>query len=209
MAAGAGSARAAMMGTAAVIRLVLVLLAACLLAPPATAGSREALEALSGTYASAAPEPWGPGAWGTRRFTFDGGRWGLTFTLALDPRMEARVFSFRTLGAYAVGTQAAVPGAHAAVFGEERKFVTLHTADPKLAAAFGLAACGLVPGVEKDISQDGCARWKPVAQCGEDHDLLMLDGQGRLFFGQRPQDNDMCTSARRPGALFPHPVVRQ
>jgi hypothetical protein len=133
----------------------------------------------------------------------------MTFTLALDPGMQARVFSFRTLGPYAVGAPSSVAGAYEAVFGEERKFVTLHATDPKLVAAFGLAGCGLVAGVEADISAQGCARWKPVAQCGEDHDLLALDAQGRLFFGQRPQDNDMCTPDRRPAALFPHPVVRQ
>lgn len=189
------------------IRTAFICLAACLLAAPAAAGSRAALEGLSGTYASAAPEPWGPGAWGTRSFTFEGGRWGLTFTLALDPRMEAKVFSFRTLGPYRV-LEPVAGGAHAADFGEERKFVTLHTPDPRLVQAFGLAGCGLVPGVEKDISEAGCARWKPVATCGTDHDLLAMDGQGRLFFGVRPQDNDMCTPDRRPAALFPHPLLR-
>jgi hypothetical protein len=191
-------------------RVAFACLAACLLAAPAApaaAGSRQALETLSGTYASAAPEPWGPGAWGTRSFAFEGGRWSLTFTLALDPRMEAKVFSFRTFGPYRV--LAPVAGAtHAADFGEERKFVTLHAADPALVAAFGLGGCGLVPGVEKDISEAGCARWKPVATCGTDHDLLAMDGQGRLFFGERPRDNDMCTPDRRPAALFPHPLLR-
>ena len=30
----------------------------------------------------------------------------------------------------------------------------------------------------------------------------------RLFFGERPRDNDMCTPDRRPAALFPHPLLR-
>jgi len=58
-----------------------------------------------------------------------------------------------------------------------------------------------------DISERGCAGWKPVADCAEDHDLLALGPQG-LQFGVRPRDNDMCTPDRRPTALLPAVVPR-
>jgi hypothetical protein len=167
-----------------------------------------ALRALSGTWTSPAPEPW-YGAWGTRSFTFSDGRWSLDFLFALDPAMAHPVFRFRTGGPYAVGAaSAAVPGAFEAVFGETTKHLTLLTTDAALAARMGLAECGLTVGVEADISVRGCASWKPVAVCGEDHDLLALDPAGRLRFGVRPRDNDMCTPDRRPTALLP-PVLRQ
>ncbi len=163
----------------------------------------QALRTLSGRYASEAPEPW-YGAWGTRVFTFGEGRWSLDFTLALDPAMQRGVFRFRTGGGYALGAPSrAVPGAFEAVFLEEVKLVTLLSVDPAIAAAFGLAACGLRPGVETDVSARGCAAWAPVADCGEDHDLLALDPDGGLRFGVRPRDNDMCTADRRPTALLP------
>jgi hypothetical protein len=177
-------------------------------APHARADDRAALEALSGTYASGAAEPW-YGAWGTREFAFRDGQWTLVFTFALDPELQRPVFRFRTGGPYRVGAPAAaVPGAFEAVFLEDSKHLTLLTADPALAAAMGLAACGLTPGVEADISARGCAGWKPVAACREDHDLLALDAAGGLRFGVRPRDNDMCTPDRRPTALLP-PVWRR
>ena len=167
----------------------------------------DALRALSGTYASTAPEPW-YGGFGTREFTFGDGRWGLVFTHALDPGMEVKTFQFVTEGPYAVGEAVAgVPGAFAGDFTEEVKKVRLVMEDPEMIAAFGMAECGLVPGEVVDISETGCAGWKPVAECGVDHDLFAMDAKG-VYFGVRPADNDMCTPDRRPTALL-MPVVRQ
>lgn len=185
------------------------LVLASLLAPaPAAADEdRATLSTLDGVYASSAPEPW-YGGYGTRRFTFGNGRWGLTFVHALDPAMSMKTFQFRTEGGYSIGERSkAVPEAFEAVFLEERKLVTLLTGDAALVEAFGFAGCGLTKDVEVDISETGCAGWKPVAECGEDHDLLALDGDG-LRFGVRPADNDMCTPDRRPTTLL-MPVVRQ
>lgn len=188
----------------------LVALAAPPVAPPATDTLRTGpavattLQTLSGTYASAGPEDWGRGTFGRRTFTFDRGAWTLDFVLALDPGFTAPVFAFRTHGTYRVGApSAAVPGAFEAVFGEDAKHVTLLTTDPGLAQAFGLSACGLTPGVEKDVSAQGCAAWRPVAVCAEDHDLLALSTTGALHFGVRPADNDLCTADKRPVALLP------
>ncbi|MEL7003590.1 MAG: hypothetical protein AAFN93_12775, partial [Bacteroidota bacterium] len=92
-------------------------------------------------------------------------------------------------------------------FGEDKKIVTLKTDDSQLIEAFGFSACGLTPFVEKDISVNGCALWKSVADCPADFDLLSLDDKGRLYFGERPADNDMCTEDKRPTALTP-PVTK-
>ena len=168
---------------------------------------RETLRALSGAYASAAPEPW-YGGYGTREFAFGDGRWSLVFTHALDPEMRMGTFQFLTEGPYEVGAaSAAVPGAFEGNFGEERKRVRLLTDDPEVIAAFGMAECGLVPGETVDISEAGCASWRPVAECGTDHDLLAMDAGG-VYFGVRPADNDMCTPDRRPAALLMPVVAR-
>jgi hypothetical protein len=165
------------------------------------------LEALSGVYASTAPEPW-YGGFGTRRFEFQSGSWSLVFEHALDEKMERKTFRFRTFGPYRIGEKSAsVAGAYEAIFGERQKLVTLLTDDPGIVANFGFAACGLHLGVEVDVSVKGCAGWKPVAVCGEDHDLLALEG-ARLYFGVRPRDNDMCTPDKRPTALL-GPVLRR
>jgi len=170
-------------------------------------GSAAELAALDGVWASPAAEPW-YGGFGTREFAFAGGRWELTFTHALDPEMKMKTFVFRTGGPYTVGAaSASVQGAHEAVFGEEWKKLTSFIEDAGMAKAFGFAPCGLVAGVEKDISAEGCANWKPVAQCGEDHDLLAMK-DGKLYFGVRPADNDMCTPDKRPTALLGPVVAR-
>lgn len=167
-------------------------------------GGKPQLQSLSGKYASQGSEDWGRGTFGRRQFTFDKGKWTLDFTLALDPQMTKKVFSFRTYGAYRVlKPSRVVKGAFDAVFYEDAKFVTLHAVEPQLVQGFGLSGCGLSPGVEKDISTSGCALWKPVSSCREDHDLLAVDKTGALFFGRRPQDNDMCTADKRPTALLP------
>jgi hypothetical protein len=161
-----------------------------------------ALSSLHGTFASAGAEPW-YGGYGFREFVFSDGNWSLTFNHALDPDMTLRTFQFRTGGSYTVGPESdAVPGAFRTVFREDWKHLTLLAPDPATVQAFGMADCGLTPNLETDISASGCAAWRPVADCGEDHDLLALDATG-LRFGVRPPDNDMCSASKTPSALLP------
>jgi hypothetical protein len=100
-----------------------------------------------------------------------------------------------------------VPGAFHTVFDEDWKHLTLLTPVPEIAAAMGMADCGLTVNLEADISETGCAAWRPVADCGEDHDLLALTEAG-LHFGVRPADNDMCTADKTPTALLTAVVAR-
>jgi hypothetical protein len=190
--------------------LVLVAAAACLVAlAPARAETADAvvLSALSGTYESAGAEPW-YGGYGTREFVFSNGSWSLTFIHALDPDMTLRTFQFRTGGTYQVGAPSDdVPGAFRTQFNEDWKHLTLLTADPGLAQAFGMGDCGLTVNLEADISDTGCAAWRPVEVCGADHDLFALDATG-LRFGVRPEDNDMCSEDKTPTALLPAVVKR-
>lgn len=170
--------------------------------------AKKKLQNLSGTYKDPKGVNWGRGTYGTREFTFDKGKWTLNFVLALDPEMKNQVFVFRTAGTYKVlDKSTSVKDAYNALFLEDKKFVTIKTADQNLLTAFGLAPCGFVKDVEKDISITGCSLWKPVSECNEDHDLLYLDKEGKLYFGVRPPDNNMCTADKRPTQLY-LPVVK-
>lgn len=141
---------------------------------------RGALEAAHGTYLSAAPEPW-YGGFCTREFIFADGQWQLIFTHALDPAMTMRTFQFRTGGPFEIGNASdAVDGAYRGVFYEDWKHVTLLTENPEIVAAMGMAECGLTFNQETDISETGCAAWRPVAECGEDHDLFAMDAGGSI-----------------------------
>ena len=165
------------------------------------------LENLKGTYADQAPYNYGK-AWGKRVFTFDKGQWTLDFTLALDPEMKMQVFKFRTFGNYQIQEKSPqVANTYHAVFYEEKKFLTLKTSDENLIKAFGFAPCHLTIDVEQDISANGCSAWKSVKDCPGDYDLLSLDKEGKLYFGNRPADNDMCSAEKRPNSLTP-PVVK-
>jgi hypothetical protein len=168
---------------------------------------KKRLENLSGTYADQQPYAYGT-AWGKRVFTFNKGSWTLDFTLALDKELKMPVFQFRTYGNYIVQEKStSVANTYNAVFYEEKKFLTLKTADENLINAFGFAACQMKKDVEMDVSEKGCSGWKSVAECPADHDLLSLDKDGKLYFGNRPQDNNMCSADKRPTSLTP-PVVK-
>jgi hypothetical protein len=193
--------------TARLVSIALVLAAALPAAAVAEAPGADALRALHGTYISPAVEEW-YGGFGTREFVFADGQWSLTFTHALDPQMTMRTFQFRTGGAYRVeGPSPVVEGAFHTVFDEDWKHLTLLTAVPEIVAGMGMADCGLTVNLEADISETGCAAWRPVAICGEDHDLLAVTDAG-LHFGVRPADNDMCTPDKVPTALLPAVVAR-
>ena len=163
---------------------------------------RAEVEAVTGTFRSAAPEEW-YGGFGMREFTFANGQWQLIFTHALDPAMTMRTFQFRTGGPFEIGQESeAVAGSFHGVFHEDWKHVTLLTDNPKIVAGMGMAECGLTYNLETDISETGCAAWRPVAQCGEDHDLFAMDTTG-VYFGVRPADNDRCSADKTPTALLP------
>jgi hypothetical protein len=190
------------------LTLTTVLLATRLVAQP-IATSATKLSQLSGIYADASSYEYGKGVFGKRTFSFNHGTWTLHFTLAVDPGLKNVVFEYRCVGTYTVLEKSkTVANAYDALFYTDKKFVTLKTADAGLAQAFGLSPCGLELNVEKDVSVVGCAGWRPVAVCRDDHDLLALDAKGGVYFGVRPRDNDMCTPDKRPTALTP-PVVRQ
>lgn len=165
------------------------------------------LENLSGTYADPQPYPYGK-AWGKRMFTFNKGKWTLHFTLALDSEMTLQVFKFRTFGTYKIQEKSPkIADTYHAVFYEEKKFLTLKTSDEHLIKAFGFAPCNMTIDVEQDVSLSGCSGWKSVRDCPGDYDLLSLDKKGKLHFGSRPQDNDMCSEDKRPTSLTP-PVIK-
>ena len=168
---------------------------------------KDKLESLSGTYADAKPYAYGQ-AWGQRVFTFNKGKWTLVFTLGLDPELKMKVFEFRTVGTYRLQEPSKiVANTYNAVFYEDKKFVTVKTTDQNLINAFGFAPCQMTPNVEKDISENGCSAWQSVKACPGDYDLLSLDSEGKLYFGERPADNNMCSPEKRPTQLSP-PVVK-
>jgi len=168
------------------------------------------LENLNGTYADPQCVDCGQGIFGKREFTFKDGKWSLKFILALDPKLKNQIFVFRTVGTYTVLDKSKlVVDAYNGLFIEDQKFVTSKTDIPDLIQGFGLAGCDLTKDVEKEISKSGCSLWKSVADCPEDHDLLKMNANGKLYFGVRPPDNDMCTEDKHSKSLTPSVVKIQ
>ena len=112
---------------------------------------------------------------------------------------------------YEVGATSAVAGARDGTFRFTRKTLRAHGA---MAAGFLSSAqgCGraFAADTDVDITAEGCAGLgqQPVSACGQDYDLVSLEGDN-LRFGQRPADNNMCTPERRPAALSPLAMQRQ
>jgi len=119
--------------------------------------------------------------------------------------MTMRTFQFHTGGDCTITGPSTVPGAFEATFEEDWKHLTQLTTIPEVVAGLGLTDCGLTPNLEADISAEGCAAWPSVADCGQDFDLLAMDANG-VYFGVRPDDNNMCSPDGRPTALL-MPVV--
>lgn len=185
-------------------RLILICTLAIFSVACAQNTNKKDLENLDGTYVDKQGVDWGQGTFGKREFTFENGKWSLKFILAFDPEMKNQIFVFRTVGTYSILDKSKnVNGAYNALFIENQKFVTLKTDIPDVIQGFGFASCDLTKDVEKNISESGCSLWKSVADCSEDHDLLKMDTDGKLYFGVRPPDNDMCTQDKRPTSLTP------
>jgi hypothetical protein len=128
--------------------------------PVADSAGADALRALHGTFVSPAVEEW-YGGFGTREFVFADGQWSLIFTHALDPQMTRAPSSSAPAAPIAWGPSPAVDGAFHTVFDEDWKHLTLLTAVPEIVAGMGMADCGLTPNLEADISDTGCAAWRP------------------------------------------------
>jgi hypothetical protein len=148
---------------------------------------------------------------GNQRFVLDfdirKDSWGLDYIVYGDDSCAQKFLTVRIEGPYEVdGASDAVTSANDAVFRFTKKTVTPHAAAAVgfLESEQGCNIKGFKEGEATDIGQTGCAALgqRPIAQCGADYDLVQVDAEG-IRFGDRPQDNDMCTPEKRPKALSP------
>ena len=160
---------------------------------------------LSGRWRNACT-PNGSGGGFSLDFEFTASEWKLDYVTYAEPACATRMVTVHIEGPYELGARSAqVSSAYDAVFRFTRKTVTAHSAG---AVGFlsGLPMCTgpFEVGVARDIGASGCAGLgqRPIAACGQDYDLVSVEGDA-LRFGQRPADNDMCTAEKRPSALAP------
>jgi hypothetical protein len=155
------------------------------------------------------PNPDGSKTYFQRHFTLTEKDWTLHFNAFGDPGCSVKLFTARVEGPYTLLKDSGkVEGATEADFGFGRHYMTAYV--QPIADWFQGSQCGTKAwtlGEEQETSGTGCVFFKPVAACGTDHDVVKVEGE-RLFFGQRPADNDMCTQDKRPTALTPVAVVR-
>lgn len=148
----------------------------------------------------------------TRDFTLSKTDWALAFRLFGDAACTQKLATIDIGGGYRIlADSTRVPGAREAVFSFGRRTVVAEAQG--FADFLGTTSCGVKPwkvGVQQDLLATGCAELgaRPVAQCASDNDVVKVEGD-RLWFGQRPADNDMCTAEKRPQALGAAPVTRR
>jgi hypothetical protein len=167
---------------------------------------------LSGRWDSptceALPNGDGTNSYIQRHFQLTEADWTLNMTAFGDAQCQVKLFSARVRGPYTlVQDSQKVEGATEGDFRFNERFMTAHVQD--LAGAFNASKCGAgdwTVGVEQAVP-NACLFFQPLASCGADHDVVKVDGD-KLFFGQRPADNDMCSPDKRPQALGTLPVVK-
>ena len=159
---------------------------------------------ISGAWASACTDP-GNGQAFLLMFDLTETTWALDYEAFSDAACAVPSITVHIEGGYELGVAStAVPGGREGRFDFGKKTVKPHTAG---AAGFLAQACGregFAAGTAYDISA-GCPGLGayPMSACPSDHDVVLLDEQGKLHFGLRPQDNNMCTPDKRPTARGP------
>jgi hypothetical protein len=191
-------------------RFITALLAVPLLACGASSGGAAPAPSLAGRWVSDTCEASGTNYF-KRDFTMTDTTWDLAFSIYGDATCGTKVLSVAIGGDYAIGDPSSVvPGARQAEFRFTRR-TTTPLAQP-LVDLLTQSKCGSGAwsiGQTQDTLAAGCA---PIGQypkdkCPSDNDVVKVDGT-RLYFGDRPADNDMCTPDKRPKALTAAAVVK-
>ncbi|MEB3186039.1 MAG: hypothetical protein VKP72_01225 [bacterium] len=137
--------------------------------------------------------------------------WGVDYTVFGDLKGANKFVTVHIEGPYEMGAPSSlVPGAFEGKFGISKKTMTAHSAG---AAGYlnsvGGKVNGFKAGIPLDITQSGFAPFGqyPVSMVDADYDLVKLDGD-KLYFGDRPKDNNMSTPDRRPKQLATYYSVK-
>jgi len=198
------------MSTRSLCLLALASLLTACGAPQTPAPAAPAAPDLTGRWTSACI-PNGSGQHIQLRFAMTARDWTLDYVTYADAACATPFVTARIEGPYELGAPSAVAGAFDGTFRFTRKTLRAHGA---MAAGFlsSPQGCGraFAADTDVDITAQGCAGLgqQPVSACGQDYDLVSVDGDS-LRFGQRPADNNMCTTERRPTALSPLAMTRQ
>jgi hypothetical protein len=174
---------------------------------------------LTGTWASANCESStsnGQTSYFKRTFTFTETTWAIDYSTfgSSDCADSGKLLTVNIGGNYTIeGASPSVTNANNGFFG-----FTTRTVTPRNQAIIDTflkpaSACGVTDwAVDKsqDIQTPGCAVLGayPLATCTGEYDIIRLDG-ANLYFGVRPADGNLCTTALRPTALLPTAVVKQ
>ena len=160
-----------------------------------------AAQQMQGVWTSVDSEPSPTGAYNFRQITFRESDWEIFYTTYADEARTIPLFQLHYSGPYRLtGISESIPGGYEGDFVFAQKRIILLTDDTTTINALGLESCGLTMGVGKDVSETGCSFVTSVAECSQDYDVLVVNGN-TLTSGQRPDDNDMCSPDRRPQTL--------
>ena len=159
---------------------------------------------LEGVWESTAPEPLGTGvraSYLSRRFTFSGDRWEISFTLSQDAEGRRPHLRGRNGGRFRIGSPMALGEAREADFVFDTRSLTPLTAG--IAAEMTAAGCGgPAPwriGETRSVAEAGCGSFRvpALAACPTEYDVVEIRDR-QLHLGARPAAGDLCRPDRRP-----------
>lgn len=156
---------------------------------------------ITGTWRSVSPEENNIGQFSTRELRLTATRWEMIYTLAQDAEMKNRILVFKSEGPYSLeGNPTKQTATQNVTFKFSKKFLNRLTKDRRLAKIYKLDECKLGLKQELDVTEKGCSFVPKLEECPQEYDLIKLEGDV-IHLGTRPQDNNICTTDRRPESV--------
>ncbi len=162
---------------------------------------------ITGVWRSAKAENLKNGNFMMRVYEFDRKTFKSSFMQFSDRSLKKPLFTFQAEGTYTVNEASnKAEGAQNAAFRFTRKTLLLQTSNKNIIQRLGFADCGLTRGAAKDISETGCASFRPIEEYRVEYDLARRSGN-MLYLGLRPDDGNMGSEDKRPVTLG-EPLVK-
>jgi len=142
------------------------------------------------------PDERGDNQYRRREISFTPERWNFFATFFGDASCTVPLFTARIEGPYRLGALIASGATEADLYFERLHFTALNR---QAAEALNRLRCGdgnFQVGIEQDTSKTGCV-FPPTREYPLEYDLVQLK-DGLLYFGERPEENNMNRLENRP-----------
>lgn len=181
--------------------LLIVLLLAVGASAQATTGSQplrpaDVLGSWQSVTCEALPDGRGSNQYRRREIGFTPERWNFFATFFGDASCMVPLFTARIEGPYRLGTLIASGATEADLYFQRLRFTALNEQAARVLNDLGCGDGNFQVGVEQDTSETGCV-FPPTHEYPLEYDIVQMK-DGLLYFGERPEKNNMNRVENRP-----------